>query len=81
MQLLQSVAAPAGTDFVFVECELSPRRNILNVFRISQKIKVKLWCNPFNTTLWIISPFHPQRKFLNRRKYAVCSAVATKIYR
>ena len=54
MQLLQSVAAPAGTDFVIVECELSPRRNILNVFRISQKIKAKLWCNPFNTTLWIV---------------------------
>ena len=37
-----SVAAPAGTDFVIVECALSPSQNILDVFRISQKIKAKL---------------------------------------
>ena len=37
-----AVAAPAGTDFVIVECALSPSQNILDVFRISQKIKAKL---------------------------------------
>ena len=36
------MAAPAGTDFVIVECALSPSQNILDVFRISQKIKAKL---------------------------------------
>ena len=47
--LQSSVAAPAGTDFVIVEWALSPRRNFSDVFRISQKIKAKLWCNPLNT--------------------------------